>query len=153
MCFKSTKLYSGFTCSFRQWSAKLTHCKYMHGYSVSFRVTYEGDLDQNNWVWDFGGVKRAKTLIDGMQAKDWMDFMFDHTVIVAEDDPEAELFKKMDDQGIIQLRWVKAIGAEKFAELIFHKLNDFVRAETNERVRVAQVEFFENQNNSAIYCE
>lgn len=153
MGFKSTKLYSGFTCCFRQWRAELTHCKYMHGYSVSFRVTYEGDLDDNHWVWDFGGIKRAETFIDGMPAKEWMSFMFDHTVIVAEDDPEADLFRKMDEQGVIQLRWVEAIGAEKFAELVFQKLNAFVRLETSGRVKVVQVEFFENPNNSAIYYE
>jgi 6-pyruvoyl-tetrahydropterin synthase len=41
----------------------------LHGYGISFKVTFEGELDDRNWVWDFGGMKRAKTLIDGMHLK------------------------------------------------------------------------------------
>ena len=153
MGYKSTKLFDGFSCCFRQWKAEDTHCRFLHGYGVSFRVTFEGELDHRNWVWDFGGMKRAKTLIDGMQPKAWMDHMFDHTVIVAEDDPRLETFQAMEVMNIIQLRIIKATGAEKFAEFIFHKLNDFVKTETNDRVKVAQVEFMEHGKNTAIYSE
>ena len=149
--YQSTKLFDGFSCCFRQWKAESTHCRFMHGYGVSFRVTFEGDLDERNWVWDFGGMKRAKTLIDGMQPKAWMDYMFDHTVIVAKDDPKLSGFQNMEIMNVIQLRTVEATGAEKFAEFIFHKLNRFVLTETQDRVRVAQVEFMEHGKNTAIY--
>ena len=66
---------------------KTTHCRFLHGYGISFKVYFEGELDHRNWVWDFGGMKRAKTKIDGKSPKEWMDYMFDHTVIIAEDDP------------------------------------------------------------------
>ena len=149
--YQSTKLFDGFTCCFRQWKAESTHCRFLHGYGVSFRVTFEGDLDERNWVWDFGGMKRAKTLIDGMQPKAWMDYMFDHTVIVAKDDPKLSGFQNMEIMNVIQLRTVEATGAEKFAEFIFHKLNRFVLTETQDRVRVAQVEFMEHNKNTAIF--
>ena len=149
--FKSTKLFDGFSCCFRQWKAETTHCKYLHGYGVSFRVTFDGMLDHRNWVWDFGGMKRAKTKIDGMSPKEWMDYMFDHTIIVAEDDPHLEGFKNMNDIGVAQVRVVPATGAEKFAEFIFKKLNTFVRTETKERVHVKRVEFMEHNKNTAIY--
>ena len=149
--YQSTKLFDGFTCCFRQWKAESTHCRFLHGYGISFRVTFEGDLDERNWVWDFGGMKRAKTLIDGMQPKAWMDYMFDHTVIVAKDDPKLSGFQNMEIMDVIQLRTVEATGAEKFAEFIFHKLNRFVLTETQDRVRVAQVEFMEHNKNTAIF--
>ena len=149
--YQSTKIFDGFSCCFRQWKAETTHCRFLHGYGVSFRVTFEGDLDHRNWVWDFGGMKRAKTLIDGMQPKEWMDTMFDHTVIVAKDDPNLSTFQTMEIMGIIQLRIVEATGAEKFSEFIFHKLNNFVKDETNDRVRITQVEFMEHGKNTAIY--
>ena len=149
--YQSTKLFDGFSCCFRQWKAETTHCRFLHGYGVSFRVTFEGDLDHRNWVWDFGGMKRAKTLIDNMQPKAWMDYMFDHTVIVAKDDPKLETFQAMEVLGIIQLRIVEATGAEKFSEFIYNKLNEFVQIETQSRVRVAQVEFMEHGKNTAIY--
>jgi len=151
--FRSTKVFDGFSCCFRQWKATTTHCQFLHGYGVSFKVWFEGDLDDRNWVWDFGGMKRAKTKIDSKSPKEWMDYMFDHTVLVAEDDPHIKYFKSQEDINVIQLRVVPATGAEKFAEFIFHKLNNFVKTETNERVRVTQVEFREHNKNSAIYSE
>jgi 6-pyruvoyltetrahydropterin/6-carboxytetrahydropterin synthase len=149
--YKSRKKFDGFSTCFRQWKANTTHCQYLHGYDVEFEVTFEGDLDHRNWVWDFGGMKRAKNLIDGMQPKEWMEHMFDHTVVVAEDDPELDNFRDMADRGVIQLRVVEAVGAEKFAEFLYHKLNDFVQTETDGRVKVIKVKFMENHKNSAIY--
>ena len=151
--FVSTKVFDGFSCCFRQWKANTTHCQYLHGYGVSFKVWFEGDLDERNWVWDIGGMKRAKTKIDGKSPKEWMDYMFDHTVIVAKDDEYLDYFMKLEEYGIIQLRIVGATGAEKFAEYIFNKLNPFVKEETNNRVKVKQVEFREHGKNSAIYSE
>ena len=150
--YKSRKKFDGFSTCFRQWRANTTHCQYLHGYDVEFEVTFEGDLDHRNWVWDFGGMKRAKNLIDGMQPKEWMEHMFDHTVVVAEDDPDLQNFVDMDARGVIQLRVIEAVGAEKFAEYLYHKLNDFVQLETDGRVKVVKVKFMENHKNSAIYA-
>ena len=149
--FQSSKVFDGFSTVFRQWKAKETHCKFLHGYGISFKVYFEGELDHRNWVWDFGGMKRAKTQIDGMSPKEWMDYMFDHTLICAEDDPALPGFRKLEYDGIIQLRVIPATGAEKFAEFIFGKLNTFVQTETEGRVRVAKVEFMEHGKNTAIY--
>ena len=149
--FQSTKLFDGFSCVFRQWKAENTHCRFMHGYGVSFRVWFEGGLDDRNWVWDFGGMKRAQTKIDGMSPKAWMDYMFDHTILVAKDDPMLNLINELEHNKIAQVRVVEATGAEKFAEFIFSKLNKFVQTETDGRVRVAKVEFMEHGKNTAIY--
>jgi 6-pyruvoyltetrahydropterin/6-carboxytetrahydropterin synthase len=138
---------------FRQWKAKETHCRFLHGYGISFKVYFEGELDEKNWVWDFGGMKRAKTLIDGKQPKEWMDYMFDHTVIIAEDDPGMGGWKTMNDLGVIQLRVIPATGAEKFAEYIYSNINNFVHEETEGRVRVTKVKFMEHGKNAAYYSE
>jgi len=151
--FQSSKVFDGFSTVFRQWKANTTHCQYLHGYGVSFKVYFEGDLDERNWVWDFGGMKRAKTQIDGMSPKEWMDYMFDHTLICAEDDPALDDFMTLDETGIIQLRVIPATGAEKFAEFIFNKLNEFVQTETEGRVRVTKVKFAEHGKNAAYYVE
>ena len=126
---------------------------FVHGYGITFKITFEGELDERNWVWDFGGMKRANGSIDGMNPKAWMDYMFDHTTIIAEDDPQLTLFKEMDQEGIIQLRILPATGAEQFAKYIYDKVNEFVLKETNNRAHVTQVEFFENHKNSSIYEE
>jgi 6-pyruvoyltetrahydropterin/6-carboxytetrahydropterin synthase len=151
--FQSTKVFDGFSCVFRQWKAEGTHCRFLHGYGVSFKVWFEGELDEKNWVWDFGGMKRAKGTIDNMNPKAWMDYMFDHTTLIAEDDPYLEGWKAMDQHGLIQLRVIPHVGAERFAEFIFNKLNDFIKVETDDRVRITKVEFMENNKNSATYAE
>ena len=124
--FTSTKVFDGFSTVFRQWKAETTHCKYLHGYGISFKLWFQGDLDDRNWVWDFGGMKRAKGKIDGMSPKDWFDYMFDHTFVVAEDDPFKESF-------------------------LYDKVNPFISEETEGRVKISKVEFREHGKNSAIY--
>ena len=151
--FQSSKVFDGFSTVFRQWRAEGTMCKFIHGYGVSFKIYFEGELDEKNWVMDFGMAKRAKTLIDGRQPKDYFDFIFDHTMIIAEDDPEVEAFKQMGEAGVAQVRIIPATGAEKFAEFIFNKVNPFVLEETDGRVRVTKVKFMEHGKNAAYYCE
>jgi 6-pyruvoyltetrahydropterin/6-carboxytetrahydropterin synthase len=149
--FQSTKVFDGYSACFRQWKAEGTHCKFLHGYGVSFKVYFEGELDERNWVWDFGGIKRATGTIDGKNPKEWLEWLFDHTVILAEDDPERREFERLEAKGVIQLRILPAVGAEKFAEYLYGKLHGFVQKETEGRVRVVQVEVFENAKNSALY--
>ena len=98
-------------------------------------------------------MKRAKTQIDGMNPKEWMEYMFDHTTIIAEDDPFLEAFRKMDDAGAAQIRVIPATGAERFSEYIFNKLNEFVLEETDGRVKVIKVKFMEHGKNAAYYVE
>ena len=86
-----------------------------------------------------------------MNSKAWMDYMFDHTTIIAEDDPELELFKEMHYKGIIQLRIIPTTGAEQFSKYIYEKLNAFIQEETKGRVKVIKVEFMEHAKNSALY--
>ena len=151
--FKSTKLFDGYSTCFRQWRADDTHCKYLHGYAVSFRVWFEGDLDHRNWVFDFGGMKRAKAKIAGMSPKDYFAFLLDHTTIVAIDDPYLEHFTQMDEDEIIQLRILPASGCEKFAEHLYHVINKFLKEETEGRVTATKVEVYEHERNSASYGE
>jgi len=149
--FISSKVFDGFSTCFRQWKATDTHCRFLHGYGISFKIWFEGELDDRNWVWDFGGMKRAKGKIDGMSPKDWFTYMFDHTIVVADDDPEIIGFKHMDQMGVAQVRIVPATGAEKFAEFIYNKVNPFIVAETQNRVKIAKVEFMEHGKNAAAY--
>jgi 6-pyruvoyltetrahydropterin/6-carboxytetrahydropterin synthase len=151
MKFQSTKLFDGYSACFRQWKAVGTHCRFLHGYAVSFRVWFEGELDERNWVWDFGGMKRAKGSIQGMSPKAFFEYLLDHTTIVAEDDPYLPLFKQMDKDGIIQLRILPSVGCERFAEYLYTVINEFLQEETNGRVRATKVEVYEHERNSASY--
>lgn len=151
--FQSTKLFDGYSACFRQWRAEGTHCRFLHGYAVSFRVWFEGELDHRNWVFDFGGMKRAKTSILGMSPKDYFAYLLDHTTIVAEDDPYLLHFKQLDTEGVIQLRILPNVGCEKFAEHLYNIINEFLGEETDGRVRATRVEVYEHERNSASYEE
>ena len=77
---------------------------------------------------------------------------FDHTTIVAKDDPMLPHFKELAKQNLIQLRIFDDVGCEKFAEYVFDYINKKVQIETDGRVKVLKVESFEGgTNNSAIY--
>jgi len=149
--FKSTKLFDGYSSCFRQWKAEGTHCRFLHGYAVSFRVWFEGELDHRNWVFDFGGMKRAITTIGGMSPKEFFDHMLDHTTIVAKDDPYLETFEKMNEDGIIQLRIMDQVGCEQFAKYLYDVINIFLSVETKGRVKAVKVEVYEHERNSASY--
>lgn len=151
--FTSTKLFDGYSTCFRQWRAKGTHCQFLHGYAVSFRVWFEGDLDHRNWVFDFGGMKRATAKINGMSPKDYFAYLLDHTTIIAQDDPYLSQFKQMHEDGIIQLRILPTTGCERFAEYLYTVINNFLFEETKGRVRAVKIEVYEHERNSASYEE
>lgn len=157
--FYSTKLYDGYSTCFRQHVAEGTHCKFLHGYGLKVRLKWTGDLDERNWVVDFGGFKRAQQKIhvmeiDGISSlspKQWLDWLLDHTVILAKDDPELPIFHELDEKGVIQLRVLDRVGCEMFAKHIHETLSEWALAEYGTRVKLHLVEVFEHEKNSAIY--
>ena len=153
MKFQSSKVFDGFSTVFRQWKADGTHCSYLHGYAMEIKVYFEGELDHRNWVWDFGGMKRAKGKIDGYNPKEWFDYMFDHTTVISQDDPFLPQFKLMHEERIIQLRVIPSVGAEQFAKYVYEKVNEFVSKETEGRVYVTRVDVAENHKNAASYIK
>ena len=143
--FQSTKLFDNYSVAIRQWRAQHSHCQLLHGYALKFKVWFEGEIDEKNWVCDFGCFKR-----NGI--KEELASQFDHTTVVAADDPHMDIFENMNKVGLIQLRVMKHVGCERFAEWVYNLINDKMQKETNERVSVLKVEAFEGgTNNSAIY--
>ena len=155
--FYSTKLFDGFSTVFRQHIATGTHCRFLHGYGLKVRVKWTGELDERNWVVDFGGFKRAINKISIGQPgisyppKEWLNWLLDHTVILAEDDPFLEHFKDLKNQGVLQLRTLPRVGCEMFARHIFETLAEWASREYGDRVKLHLVEVFEHEKNSAIY--
>lgn len=149
--FYSTKTYGndrGLSCCFRQWRSTHSHCSLLHGYSIGIKLIFECDsLDERNWVMDFGGLK---------EFKQWAEYMFDHTTLIAEDDPELPLFLSMP-KSVADLRVVPAVGCERFAEMAYNKMSELLDKSEKEgtllnpTVCVKSVEVFEHGANSAIY--
>lgn len=170
--YLSTKTYGndrGLSCCFRQWRSTHSHCSMLHGYSIGIKLIFESEtLDDRNWVMDFGGLKAFK---------EWSEWQFDHTLIIATDDPEYTTFVKLNqinggfqDKGVVDLRIVEAVGCEKFAELAYRTMNEILetykegrswthpdgrifeaRYPVGQGVKLKSAEVFEHAGNSAIY--
>lgn len=116
----------------------------MHGYALGIRLDFEAhSLDAHNWVVDFGGMK---------DFKDFLQQAFDHKTVIALDDPEAAYFREGHQRGVMDVVMVRNTGCEAFAKLVYDGAVDWLRKyEQGTRVRVARVEVFEHEGNSAIY--
>lgn len=145
--YKCTKTYAtneGLSCCFRQWRATHSHCQYLHGYALSFKIVFGcSDLDERNWVQDYGGLK---------QVKSWLKDTFDHTLCVAADDPKLETFQKLADEGLVQLRVLHSVGCEAMAKHVFDFVERWLKSEhPTGRVWVESVEVSEHNSNAASY--
>lgn len=82
-----------------------------------------------------------------------MDYMFDHTLLLEKDDPYLDFFQSAQMEGLCNIRVLDKMGAEAVAKLVFDKFNDTLSKTDGGRCKVVSVECFENDKNSAIYCE
>ena len=149
MGFQSTKRFIGYSVALRQHRAQHSHCRLLHGYSLEFKVIFEStSLDDMNWVVDFGGFKH-----NGIN--EWMTYMFDHTLLIEENDPFMDYFKLMEVERLADLRIIPTgqMGCEGLAKMVFDKFNDVLSKTDAARSRVVSVEVFEHDRNSAIYSE
>jgi 6-pyruvoyltetrahydropterin/6-carboxytetrahydropterin synthase len=145
--YTSTKVIELGSCAFRQWRASHSHCRFLHGYRLSAKIWISGELDDKNWVFDFGGFKEIKANLEQV---------FDHKTVVAIDDPHLDEFKRLATRGILELCVLSDVGVEKFAEYVYKVIQNHINEDENYKNRnckVVQVEVFEHEKNSAIYRE
>ena len=147
MAHLSTKTYGnerGLSCCSRQWAAE-SDCHLLHGYSFGFHFVFAAEqLDKRGWVLDFGKGGFGKI-------RAWLHEMFDHTLLVAEDDPERAALEALGERGIARVRVVPGTSCERMAEMTFAKADEIVREATKGRCWVESVECSEHGSNSAIY--
>lgn len=147
--YYSTKTFGheiGLSCCFRQWRAE-SHCRLSHGYALSFKFVFgTSDLDVRNWCVDYGSLKPLKAILEDT---------FDHTWLVAEDDPKLEVIRDLDRvHGIAKVVVVPAVGCEKTAEMVYEVTEQWLKdAGYSPRVHLVSVEVAEHGANSAIYTK
>lgn len=147
MRYRVTKTYGhelGLSACFRQHRAD-SHCRFLHGYPLSFRLEFAADkLNENNWVIDFGSLKPIKQfLVD----------TFDHKLLIAADDPAITALTSMariyDCADVVV---VDKVGCEAFVKMVYDKVDVWLDAtEQSDRVKILSVECREHAGNSAIY--
>lgn len=148
MKHRSTKHYGheqGLSACFRQWRTD-SHCKLLHGYALAFTFVFEADeLDERNWVIDFGGLKLLK---------DKLVRTFDHKLLVAADDPELDMLCSLAGLGLAEVVVMEhGVGCERFAVWGYNTAQDvLLMLNQHKRVRVVSCEVREHSANSAIFC-
>ena len=113
--YTSTKEYvDAFPCAYRQWRAD-SDCNTIHGYSFSMKFYFgTNDLDARNWAADYGGLKELKKFLEDQ---------FDHTLIVAQDDPEMETYKLLQEKKMAKVIVLPALGCESLADQLYKYVN------------------------------
>ena len=145
MKYISTKTYNQIApVAYRQWKAD-SHCNNIHGYALSFHFEFESDtLDARNWVMDFGGLRPLKDKLE-----EW----FDHTLLLALDDPHYNDIKKLGDLGLAKITEVERTGCEGIADFLYEYINTIFLpncgAEEAKRVWCCRVEVRETDSNMA----
>lgn len=144
--YYSTKNYNQIgPVAYRQWRAD-SHCRFIHGYALSFRFHFGcNDLDVRNWAMDYGGLKPLKEKLE-----EW----FDHTLLVAEDDPMKEHLLKLGELKLAKITMVEKTGCEGLADFLYEYVNgiflpSYGRSEA-ERLWCTKVEVRETDNNMAM---
>ena len=142
--YLSTKKYGherGLSCAFRQWRAE-SHCNKMHGYALAFEFVFKAnELDDKNWVVDFGGLK---------ELEQWLRDNFDHKTLIAFDDPHLDSFVVLHEAGLIDLVQVNGTGCEMFADMAFTFADGLIKSQYGERCELVSVRVSEHGANSAI---
>lgn len=116
--FYSTKEYKEIgPVAYRQWRAD-SHCNLIHGYALSFKFEFgTNELDVRNWAVDYGSLKPLKSLLE-----EW----FDHTLLVAVDDPEYETFKMLHEKKLAKIVEVERTGCEGLADFLYNYVNEIL---------------------------
>lgn len=142
----STKTYTNLgSVAYRQWRAD-SHCNRVHGYALSFHFEFETDtLDARNWVMDYGGLRPLK---------DFLEENFDHTFLVAVDDPDREAMIKLGELGLAKIVEVEKTGCEGLADYLYKYINGILLpeygADVADRIWCSKVEVRETVSNMAM---
>ena len=98
-----------------------------------------------NWAADYGGLKELKSVLESQ---------FDHTLLVAEDDPELETYKLLQTKNLAKLTILPKLGCEGLADQLYKYVNgvyipDMWGQAEADRLWCYRVEVRETQSNMA----
>lgn len=144
--YVSTKEYvDAFPVAYRQWRDD-GKCSILHGYALTIRFWFEtDDLDVRNWAMDYGGLRPLKEELENL---------FDHRLLLAQDDPYYSELKKLGELGIAKITEVEKTGCEALADWLYEYVNtiflpSYGKSEA-ERLWCCRVEVRETQANMAM---
>lgn len=118
------------------------HCRLVHGHNWTITVHFAADtLDANGFVIDFGALGFLR---------DWIRDHLDHACVFNADDPLRETLVAAAPEAW-KVLVVPSCSAEGLARHLLETFEPMVAAHSGGRVRVAEVEVWEDARNAARY--
>lgn len=140
--FTATKTFHDFPCCHRAWRHEGA-CKYLHGYCRSFRLVFEAPtLNDIGFVTDLSALKDVEAELRRL---------FDHTVLVARDDPALPTFKALEALGVMRLTELPATTSEAIAKYVHDLIAENFFFKDPSAVKVRSVTVVENEKIAATY--
>lgn len=141
--FTSTKSYYNYPCAHRQYRHD-GNCAKIHGYSRSFHFVFGAKtMTKEGFVVDYGDLD---------ELKHHLDYMYDHTLVLDEEDPFMETFRQLEAAGVCDIRTHPlGPGMEGTAHYLVEWTDEWLINKTKGRAWVISVEARENDKNSSIY--
>ena len=133
-----TKRLGGYPCCHRQWRDD-GHCSFLHGYDRWVELTWTGERDSRGWVVDFGGLQVIK---------DVFEHQFDHTTLVAPDDPALSALEELDVRKVVDLR-VMDPTMEGMTLWVAERVTGWTQNLYGDAVELTEVACWENEKNAA----
>ena len=141
--YSARKRWDDLSCVHRNWRGS-ERLRVLHGYARSIEVEFAATtLDSSGVVVDFSSMKAIKGLLEGQ---------FDHTVLVAHDDPLRSLFEQLRKDGAANVRFMDDPGLEGSALWVAENAAPIVDRETDGRVALTRIEVRESPKN-AVYLQ
>lgn len=139
--YVSRKRWDDLSCVHRNWRGA-ERMQVLHGYARSVEIEFIASyLDHSGVVIDFSSLSSVKNILENQ---------FDHTLLVAEDDPLRESFTSLADQGAADIRLMQSVTLEGSAAWVVEHVSTVVRKLTDGRVSISRVEIREGPKNAVI---
>ena len=136
--FHMRKLFDHLPCCHRSWA---NHGKrfFLHGYERTFEIEFACAQTEpdTGMVVDSSSVREIRIALR---------YQFDHTTLVAVDDPQRDLFELLAERGVIDLRIMDNTGMEGSAAWVFDTADRIVGLATGGRVWVSRIKARESRN-------
>ena len=132
------KLIDNLPCCHRSWANQGKRF-FLHGYEWTFEAEFacaETEPDTGEVV-DSSAVREIRAALR---------YQFDHTTLIAVDDPQRDLFELLAERGVIDLRIMDNTGMEGSAAWVFDTAEQIVGLATAGRVWVSRIKARESRN-------
>ncbi len=136
--FHMRKLFDDLPCCHRSWANQGKRF-FLHGYERAFDIEFAcADTEPGTGlVVDDNSLKEVRAALR---------YQFDHTTLIAVDDPQRDLFELLADRGVIDLRIMDNTGIAESAAWVFETVERIIGLATAGRVWVSRIKARESRN-------